>query len=727
MGLLQLDLSATAKTPVPDVLAVQAQRLRLAGAGFKAAIEDTAGRWPALDGLYDTPQKHLVLAAMKKPASQAVVLDQGTSSAAAALEDFAESVRLLRQARESLQTDIAGAEAELEDLLGDSSSGQQFQDTLVRYQWNLQDRANALARDYEEARQACVAALALISRASADVPSFYSGAAIDLQSHDAERLHRQATSPGATLEDVQRYYDFLAGMSAGRYAEFAADYPESAVYPPRLGIPAEDQARFWNGLAAEQREALAVHLPAVVGNTEGVPYSLRAAANAAVLALVLKPAWRATPEQRQAYKNIQAALAQPNSKRPEGRGLISFDPGEPPLAAVAIGNMDTAENITINVSGMGSSTTDMEGAVWAANSIYQQQMRFADNHAVVAWIGYDAPDMPPSAEVLFSDKAQTGGNKLATVIDGVYNTRTADVPRVSVTAHSYGTTTAAFALSQTSHTVDTAVFFGSAGIDEQAARTAADLNAREVLATQGDADFVAPGGIFGSRFGDQRVSPSTESWGAEVFSAEAQTLGGQDLKANGGHSLQGMDEGAGIMETELGRGYLDSGTASLWQIAAASTGNSHLLETSAQSATDARIEAAARRAADIYYAPGRAVDGMQSAGSGLVDRLQAVQDTAADSIQAGAGIAADVLQERFLPDIGPYEHPLGPVADRLRRGADAGFDEVQRRVNEGIDLSQTIFDTVVDANQKAADDYFKEQWRMLEFRAGELVRRFGTD
>lgn len=726
MGILQLDLSATATSPDPEVLAAQAQLLRSAGRDFKDAVSAAAGKWTALEGLYDTPHKYLVLGAMNTPSRQAGVLAENTAAAAGALEDFAEAVQAMRRDRAALQREISAANAALRQLLADDTDGHAFQDKLLNYQWEFQDRVNALTGSYEEAREICTAAVSGIARASADVPSHYHGGALDLQSHDAERLHRQATAPGASAEDVRSYYDFLAGMDASRYAEFAADYPEAAVYPPRLGLAAEQQAEFWHSLTQGQQESLVKHLPALAGNTEGVPYAVRAAANAAVLAMVLKPSWRATDEQRESYKSIQNSIKKKDNKDPTGLSLIAFDPAEPPLAAVAVGNMDTAASVSINVSGMGSSTRDMDDAVWAANNLHEAQKAFTSDHAVVAWIGYDSPDMPPSTQVLLSDKARIGGDKLATVIDGVYNTRAGDVPRVSITAHSYGTTTAAFALSQTVHTVDTVVFFGSAGIDPEAARTAADLNAREVYATQGKADVVAPGGILGSHFGDPRLSPTAESWGSRVFSSEEQHLGGEERSGNGGHSLEGTEDGAGLTETERGRGYLDYGTASLWSIAAASAGDGDLLTLSDQSLTDEQIENAKARAADIYYGPGRAVDAAQLAGAAAVDRIQGVNDAAGDALQGAAALGADLLQEHYLPDVGPYEHPLDPLVDGIQRHVGAGFDRGQQSFNDLVDEAQTMFDSAIDTNQKAADDYFKRQWLVLEFTAGTLVRYFGS-
>ncbi len=723
MGYLAIDLSATQNTPDPVVLQEQAPLLSAAGQAFEASVSDAAGKWRALEGLYETPQSWLVLNALAAPARQALTLVSSTAAAAETISAFATAVQELRAARTALQLEINAADNHLASLLGseEDSAGADFEDALFSYQSEFSKRADALAESYEQARATCLSGLSGITRASSDVPSYYASGTLDLVGNDVERLHRQAILPGASAEDVQRYYDALAGMRPADYAEFARDYPEAAVYPPRIGLAAEHQAAFWQSLTPEQQAAMTEALPAVVGNTEGVPYGVRAAANAAVLALVMKPNWPKTEAQAAAYKNISESLGEWNSKAPDRRSLVAFDPAEPPLAAVAIGDMDTATNVTINVSGMGSSAQDMTGAVSAANNIYTQQGKLTTGHAVLAWIGYDAPGMfPESTEVLYSDKARTGGAKLATVIDGLYYTRGGEAPFVSVAAHSYGTTTAAYALGQTTHAVDTVVFYGSAGIDPEAARTAADLNAREVYATQGSRDYVAPGGIAGSELGHPRLSPTAEAFGAKVFSSEVDAYG----RVNGGHGQQGRDDDAGLFETETGEGYLDLETSSLTQIAKASTGHGASLDLIPQSPMDDRVDAIKEKAGDIYYGPGRAVDGAQVVGNHTVDVLQERHDQAADTIQDGLGRVGDVLQDHYLPDFGPYEHPMDPYVDNMQREVAGTMDEAQRQFNESVNAAQNTFETIVDTQQKAADEYFKRKLRTMEFQAGKLVQLF---
>ncbi|MET4062020.1 hypothetical protein ABIB35_003599 [Arthrobacter sp. UYP6] len=726
MALIYIDLSATQRVPDPEVLQEQAPLLAAAGARFESPVSDAANKWRALDGIYNAPQKYLVLSALTVPARQAADLVDSTAAVARAITTFAEAVRTVRSARANLQTEITAAESDLLSRLSSEEDplGTEFENTLFRYQSIFQERADTLAADYEQARAVCLTALTAVGRSANDVSSFYSSDTLDLLSHQAEALHRRALSPGASAEDVQRYYDYLGGMAPDDYRAFARDYPESAVYPPRAGLAADRQASFWQSLSTDQQEALTQALPAVVGNLEGVPYSIRAAANLTTLGLVMEPAWRATDAQRAAYQNIRAALQERDTKATQVMlTLIAFDPSEPPLAAVAIGNMDTATNITVNVSGMGSSTQDMEGAVSAANNIYTEQTNFTSRHAVLAWIGYNSPHNPPSTEVLFSDKARIGGARLASALDGVFYTRNTNIPSISVTAHSYGTTTAAYALSQTIHTVDAVVFYGSAGVDPEAASAASDLHALEVYAAQGSADFLAPVGIAGSNLGDPRVSPSAAAWGAKVFSADVPELGG----TNGGHGMQGTRKHAGLLDNELGGGYLDYDTASLFQISAASAGGGSSLDLIPQSAADDRVDRVrdlAETAEDIYYAPGRSVDALQVAAAQTVDALQDGYNSAGDSVQDGLLFVSDRLQKHYLPDIGPLENPLNPYIDNVQRVAAEEAEAGRRQLNGVVDVSQFMVDRIVDSQQRAADDYFKTRWRMLEFTAGRIVETY---
>ncbi len=85
--------------------------------------------------------------------------------------------------------------------------------------------------------------------------------------------------------------------------------------------------------------------------------------------------------------------------------LTAFDPrtgtGKQVLAAVAVGNPDTARNVSVTVPGIGSTTKDtLPGMVTEAQNLQleaQRQLRNAGlpgSAATIAWMGYDPPPNP---------------------------------------------------------------------------------------------------------------------------------------------------------------------------------------------------------------------------------------------------------------------------------------------------------------------------------------------
>jgi pimeloyl-ACP methyl ester carboxylesterase len=215
---------------------------------------------------------------------------------------------------------------------------------------------------------------------------------------------------------------------------------------------------------------------------------------------------------------------------------------------------------------MGATTAGMVGWANSANNLYLEQ-KLVDpgrSHAVVAWIGYETPPVPieqGGLQVLGIDYAQAGAEKLDHAMEGFVAARPdADL---SIVAHSYGTPTAALALSEGGVQVDSFVSIGSAGLPPEIDQ-ARDLHATEVFAGQArDVLAVDPAG------GDQwawtgRLSPSHpvnpigESFGAHAFGTDT-GVGGAPVRDHG------VDAGGG--------GYLDVGTESLTNVAYATTGH----------------------------------------------------------------------------------------------------------------------------------------------------------
>ncbi|WP_169332111.1 alpha/beta hydrolase [Acaricomes phytoseiuli] len=420
----------------------------------------------------------------------------------------------------------------------------------------------------------------------------------------------------------QDYLTLLAGFSQAQLSLLAVAFPSARTAALSL-VNAGWVKSWWKGSAGRQ-QALAVVAPGLIGNLNGVPYQVRDHANRRLLGYL-----RAQPGQSQAVRDaiagIDQSLTYDDGSPRDNRFLISFDlNGGKPLAAVSIGDLDTAGNISYAIPGMG--TTVAPGGInsWTDTSqvLYRQQelalRRLGEDPslAVVSWIGYEAPaSFPGSSEVFANDQAVAGGTRLAAALDGLQIARqgsAAGAPALNVVAHSYGSTTAVYALAQTSQPVASATFVGSAGIDPNVARSAGELNvlksdsgAVQVYATSSDMDWVAVGGVLGAqgnavagslgdlltdpagagarfvdtvinqRPADMRVYPTDWiSWpGATEFSSRGGTdpQTGEELAPVYGHQANGSGFWA-PWNAPTGGGYFDQKTESLRNIALISVG-----------------------------------------------------------------------------------------------------------------------------------------------------------
>lgn len=161
---------------------------------------------------------------------------------------------------------------------------------------------------------------------------------------------------------------------------------------------------------------------------KGVPYWARSTANEVVLdqrLAELQARWEqrarlgAPREQLEelagdlnALTSVHDAMVQ--GSRDGARSLISLTADHPPLAAIAIGDVDAAENVTWAVPGMNSSTAKMTDWVDAAQNVYDRQGtvdKAGGDRAVIGWMGYKTPPIPTKGDmgVFHSEYARAGG------------------------------------------------------------------------------------------------------------------------------------------------------------------------------------------------------------------------------------------------------------------------------------------------------------------------------
>ncbi|MGO2139657.1 MAG: alpha/beta hydrolase [Leucobacter sp.] len=230
------------------------------------------------------------------------------------------------------------------------------------------------------------------------------------------------------------------------------------------------------------------------------------------------------------------------------------------VAGISFGDLDTASNIGVIVSGMGSGVGDMFNGNKAAQALYREarDKNRSASYAVVNWIGYRSPTSV--GEVRSLDHADSGARELTSFLKGLSASRGeygTTPTQLAVFGHSYGSTVAVQALKQTTFDVGAVVTLGSAGVAD--GTTAGQINATQKYAVHAAGDNLAWMGKGGGKGLDPR-----EIDGFETLSAEA-SVGpdGVPLKATTMHSLYAEKDSWRPWNTDGTVGYLSDGSTSL--------------------------------------------------------------------------------------------------------------------------------------------------------------------
>ena len=359
------------------------------------------------------------------------------------------------------------------------------------------------------------------------------------------------------------------------------------IEPPAGATPVQ-HADWWKSLPAETRSALATAPPPWLGNMDGIPAAVRHTANvnridderASLQAqatqlqrAVDKP--RGGPGADLVRSRYERQLEQVQGKLTSldrvddvlargNRQLLTLDTsGERTKAAVGIGNVDTAEHVTVFTPGMDSavergSLGDYDRSMdMLAQDAQLQSDQYGDGGkvAAVTWLGYEAPQLSetadPSDSVASSGGAERGGEKLSDFYRGINESRSDD-PNLVAMGHSYGSTTTGYALQENGTGVDAALTMGSPGVGTP---TANDLNVPDdrLYNLESDQDVVADLGHFG---GDPSWKPGID----ELSTEDAVAPDGQQLKESTGHNTGGPD------------GYLNRGNTSQYNASVVAAG-----------------------------------------------------------------------------------------------------------------------------------------------------------
>lgn len=310
----------------------------------------------------------------------------------------------------------------------------------------------------------------------------------------------------------------------------------SAVSPPPAGAAPAAVNAYWDSLSGEQRVLVLREHPEWVGNADGIPAAVRDQANRARLVTAVadnRAGLAAAVAARTRLgmgsstdrlhdlavsSGFEDALALRGSLRAvqtvsarRGRQLLVLDEsGEMMKAAVAVGDVDTADHVSVHVPGMtttvAESLGDKDNVAAQLSDLARGQLaragRGQEMVATVTWLGYEAPQWAEvDDDTDLTDTAATGHTArqaapaLGSFLNGIDAARVED-PHLSTTAHSYGSTAAGYAL-QLGTGVDDAVFYGSPGLGTS---TVTDLKVPDghVFVEEARDDAVADVGAFGA-------------------------------------------------------------------------------------------------------------------------------------------------------------------------------------------------------------------------------------
>lgn len=351
---------------------------------------------------------------------------------------------------------------------------------------------------------ALAARQALAEKYAADIHA--RAAALSLADHDVAANISAALAPLAEVVfdgAPQR----TAALHALDYRQGPGDMPKpgEAPYTTDAEIPVgKDPAevkRWWDGLPQDRKDELLHDWPEQMGALDGVLVADRSTANTTVMqrdidrVAEVAAARGVTPDEvlsqpekygmagpmMDRYQNglkTKEALEETAKRTGAQTFLQVYQPeafGGDGRAAIAIGDPDHAANTAVVVPGTGNSV----GSGWLAQkdaiNLYQE-MAWADpnsSRAVVAWMGYDAPDSLIDPRVGTTALAHEGGRLLAGDVNAL-NTTHVGTGHLSVLGHSYGSTTVADAAAGFGMHTDDMVLLGSPGTD--LARSAADLH-----------------------------------------------------------------------------------------------------------------------------------------------------------------------------------------------------------------------------------------------------------
>ena len=382
--------------------------------------------------------------------------------------------------------------------------------------------------------------IAAPSVSPAEVPSYLLAASPGTAASSAELSALTGTS----------FLRQLSLLPQTNIAAFVSAHPEAISAILAAPPAATEVSGWWTGLQEAERQSMATAAPQLVGNLDGIPSVVRGAANATWLQQsiqslkdqIASASGRAVTESSERQVHMLDEIGGTLAKNTDGppRSLLSIDSTGQGRAAVVLGNLDTADYVTYLIPGM-FFTVDGQINDWTddAADLYAEQVEWVNRLAetdsamrdktvaVVSWMGYETPNLTNIGSL---DLAVKGRDEIARAIEGLQAARESSEPRITIVAHSYGSTAALMALTDYSFEIDGLAVIGSPG---SAAQSVDDLHVRNKNVYVGKAawDPVPNSSFFGS-------DPGSASYGAKTLyvGGGVDPITGKELAASIGHN-----------------------------------------------------------------------------------------------------------------------------------------------------------------------------------------------
>ncbi|WP_341231623.1 alpha/beta hydrolase [Nocardioides salarius] len=429
-----------------------------------------------------------------------------------------------------------------------------YADDLRAHQATADDLL-ARKRDLDADRAGLIADINAITDATPQDIEVMRGRAADLRLAYRHLVEDHTDLQRAVRENEQRLRQaFEAGTSLRDALSATGGASDTAVEAmgrdgaPGSGASPSEVQRWWAGLSEAQQQAALAAYPSLLGQADGLPAGVRDEANRllldddlATLASQRDDGTLSAEEERRLENAEQTrdALADVDEfedpitgEQPGGR-LWLYDPGAfdgDGRVAVAVGDLDTADDVAVSVPGITTEARDAVTGVSHAMNLYEATRFNGDGSSVATmfWLGYDTPEGPIDLDTITRGRAEDGGERLADAIDGLRASRPGDDAHLTVIGHSYGSTTTSYAATDHALGADDVALIGSPGAGP--ADTADDFsvgegnvwvgrNSRDAVTFFGDEGWLhTPGGL--------GIDPSSEDFDARRFEAESTERGG---------------------------------------------------------------------------------------------------------------------------------------------------------------------------------------------------------